>query len=355
MLNTPYVSQHVEASASSSSFRILSDRPITNPKSGPLPSYTSSEDCPLPVGASLVTNKEPYGPRPRTWHRYAGRFEWTPFDPKYKTGTCNLPSREPRTRNGKIKRPRWKPYEAVPVASCCVVCNTMVAWATQQRWSVTTHTLKYTCRFALFICSAILKSWKQTVNAWRAKIRNEEAFKVHSPLPQEEWVINPSSFEMVNLLLIVRGTSGRCLEFYFASARQGSAPQPSPQTTCKPMSIAQNIRGIEHASHYHSLLLYNASTLDSSLQRFFSTLPNASRLDFSSTLLTFYNTTRPLTLLRNIPTCENANEAGFLVRSPQGSDIQHVSICKIPPNSSKFCNWICRDRLCTSATETESQ
>ena len=140
---------------------------------------------------------------------------------------------------------------------------------------------------------------------------------------------------MVNLLLIVRGTSGRCLEFYFASARQGSAPQPSPQTTCKPMSIAQNIRGIEHASHYHPLLLYNASTLDSSLQRFSSTLlPNASRQDFSSTLLTSYNTTWPSTLLHNIPTCENAKEAGFLVRSPQGSDIQHVSICKIPPNSA---------------------
>ena len=93
-----------------------------------------------------------------------------------------------------------------------------------------------------------------------------------------------------------------------------------------------------------------------SLQRFsFTILPNASRLDFSSTLLTFYNTTRPLTLLRNIPTCENAKEAGFLVRSPQGSNIQHVSICKIPPNSSKFCNSICLDRLCTSATETESQ
>lgn len=72
-----------------------------------------------------------------------------------------------------------------------------------------------------------------------------------------------------------------------------------------------------------------------SLQRFsFTILPNASRLDFSSTLLTFYNTTRPLTLLHNISTCENAKKAGFLVRSPQGSNIQHVSICKIPPNSA---------------------
>ena len=90
------------------------------------------------------------------------------------------------------------------------------------------------------------------------------------------------------------------------------------------------------------MLLYNASTLDfsmppnhASLQRFsFTILPNASRLDFSSTLLTSYNTTRPLTLLHNISTCENAKEAGFLVRSPQGSNIQHVSICKIPPNSA---------------------
>ena len=183
MLNTPFVSQHVEASASSSSFRILSDRPITNPKSGPLPSYTSSEDCPLPLGASLVTNKEPYGPRPRKWHRYAGRFEWTLFDPKYKTGTGNLPSREPRTRNGKIKLQRWKPYEAVPVASCCVVCNTMVAWATQQLWSVTTHTL-WSIHVVLHFSSALQylslglhEPTKQTVNAWRAKIRNEEAFK----------------------------------------------------------------------------------------------------------------------------------------------------------------------------------
>ena len=72
-------------------------------------------------------------------------------------------------------------------------------------------------------------------------------------------------------------------------------------------------------------------------QRFsFTILPNASRLDFSSTLLTFYNTTRPLTLLGNIPTCENAKEAGFLVRSPQGSNIQHVSICKKSPQILQF-------------------
>ena len=107
------------------------------------------------------------------------------------------------------------------------------------------------------------------------------------------------------------------------------------------------------------MLRYNASTLDfsmppnhASLQRFSSTLlPNASRLDFSSTLLTFYNTTRPLTLLHNISTCENAKEAGFLVRSPQGSNIQHVSILQNPP---KFCNSICLERICTSATKTES-
>ena len=80
-------------------------------------------------------------------------------------------------------------------------------------------------------------------------------------------------------------------------------------------------------SHCFSTILlhWTSQCLSTILPSNVSPLPNTSRQDFSSTVLTSYNTTRPLTLLHNTSTCENAKEAGFLVRSASA---------KSPPNSS---------------------